>query len=127
MPGFDGTGPRGLGPMTGRGEGYCAVVFPSPETARAPYGYAGLAGVPVKQRTLMDYPYERSPAYGPPFGEVSRPLPLAAAPYAPASYFLGGRPRRGMRFVRGRGRGRGPSSRSGRGPSSRSGRGRRRW
>ncbi len=25
MPGFDGTGPRGQGPMTGRGMGYCAV------------------------------------------------------------------------------------------------------
>jgi len=25
MPGFDGTGPRGLGPMTGGGRGYCAV------------------------------------------------------------------------------------------------------
>lgn len=25
MPGFDGTGPRGIGPMTGGGRGYCAV------------------------------------------------------------------------------------------------------
>ncbi|MDQ1327817.1 MAG: hypothetical protein QG641_1100, partial [Candidatus Poribacteria bacterium] len=25
MPGFNGTGPMGLGPMTGRGMGYCAV------------------------------------------------------------------------------------------------------
>jgi hypothetical protein len=25
MPGFDGTGPLGLGPMTGRGRGYCIV------------------------------------------------------------------------------------------------------
>jgi hypothetical protein len=108
MPGFDGTGPRGLGPMTGRGEGYCAIVLPSSRTAEAPYGYAGLAGVPV----TMNYPYGRPPAYGP----IS---PVATAPYAPASYFLGGRPRWGMRFVRGRGRGRGPSSRSGRG--------RRRW
>ncbi len=24
MPGGDGTGPRGMGPMTGRGAGYCA-------------------------------------------------------------------------------------------------------
>ena len=23
MPGFDGTGPKGQGPMTGRGQGYC--------------------------------------------------------------------------------------------------------
>lgn len=25
MPGFDGTGPRGQGPMTGGGRGYCAM------------------------------------------------------------------------------------------------------
>jgi hypothetical protein len=24
MPGFDGTGPRGIGPMTGGGRGYCS-------------------------------------------------------------------------------------------------------
>jgi hypothetical protein len=60
MPGFDGTGPRGLGPMTGRGEGYCAIALPSPGTAEAPYGYAGLAGVPVG----MGYPYGNPPAYG---------------------------------------------------------------
>ena len=28
MPGFDGTGPRGLGPMTGGGEGFCIVRLP---------------------------------------------------------------------------------------------------
>lgn len=29
MPGFDGTGPRGMGPMIGRGSGYCMKkVFP---------------------------------------------------------------------------------------------------
>ena len=25
MPGYDGTGPRGMGPITGGGSGYCAV------------------------------------------------------------------------------------------------------
>jgi len=33
MPGFDGTGPRGLGPMTGGGRGFCSV----------PPGGAGMA------------------------------------------------------------------------------------
>jgi hypothetical protein len=47
MPGFDGTGPRGQGPMTGRGEGYCALVLPLPEENSAPYGYAGLQRTPV--------------------------------------------------------------------------------
>jgi hypothetical protein len=46
MPGFDGTGPQGQGPMTGRGEGYCAVRLP--ESGQAPSGYAGLRGSPVR-------------------------------------------------------------------------------
>ena len=28
MPGFDGTGPRGMGPMTGGGRGFCAMPLP---------------------------------------------------------------------------------------------------
>lgn len=34
--------------MTGRGEGYCALVLPLPEEGRAPYGYAGSQGRPVR-------------------------------------------------------------------------------
>jgi len=29
MPKFDGTGPMGRGPLTGRGMGYCAIQLPS--------------------------------------------------------------------------------------------------
>ena len=32
MPGFDGTGPRGMGPMTGGGRGFCAVPLSIQET-----------------------------------------------------------------------------------------------
>jgi len=32
MPGFDGTGPRGAGPMTGGARGYCVVPLSIPET-----------------------------------------------------------------------------------------------
>ncbi|MBL7063126.1 MAG: DUF5320 domain-containing protein [Anaerolineae bacterium] len=46
MPRFDGTGPQGQGPMTGRGEGHCALVLP--ESGQSPYGYAGLQGTPVR-------------------------------------------------------------------------------
>ena len=44
MPRFDGTGPRGAGAFTGRGEGYCAVAYP--RSGRS-YGYTGLQGMPV--------------------------------------------------------------------------------
>ena len=46
MPGFDGTGPRSQGPLTGRGEGYCAIRIP--ESGQVPWGYAGLQGTPVR-------------------------------------------------------------------------------
>ena len=46
MPRFDGTGPQGQGPMTGRSEGYCATRIP--ESGQATYGYAGLQGAPVR-------------------------------------------------------------------------------
>lgn len=36
MPGFDGTGPRGMGPMTGRGLGFCAMQIPNPPRPDAP-------------------------------------------------------------------------------------------
>jgi hypothetical protein len=44
MPGFDGTGLMGLGPMTGRGMGYCAVRLPVNRGFVPPYGYAGFYG-----------------------------------------------------------------------------------
>ena len=43
MPGFDGTGPMGMGPLTGRGMGFCAVPYsgtPYPTTYRYPVMYA---------------------------------------------------------------------------------------
>jgi hypothetical protein len=46
MPGYDGTGPRGLGPMTGRGAGYCMLKIP-PTYSGSLTGFAGLAGNPV--------------------------------------------------------------------------------
>ena len=37
MPGFDGTGPMGMGPMTGGGRGFCAIPLRSGRPA-----YAGM-------------------------------------------------------------------------------------
>jgi hypothetical protein len=47
MPRYDGTGPRGQGPLSGRGEGYCAIRLPKPRSEGVPYGYVGRAQVPV--------------------------------------------------------------------------------
>jgi len=89
MPGFDGTGPRGQGPMTGRGEGYCALSLPP--SGQAPYGYAGLQGTPVRLGT----PAAR-PALGGRFTRWLRPATR-----------LGRASGRGRGRGAGRGRGRG--------------------
>ena len=54
MPGFDGTGPRGMGPMTGGGRGFCATPLRAawPGYARMgrymPYPYAAPWGMPYR-------------------------------------------------------------------------------
>lgn len=47
MPGFDGTGPRGQGPMSGQGRGFCMMRIPD-DPGQVPAGYAGKAGRPVR-------------------------------------------------------------------------------
>jgi len=88
MPGFDGTGPRGQGPLTGRGQGYCALVLP--EDGQAPFGYAGLQGRPVR-------------------------IEQATAPTGPGSLFprrsMNPFRRLGRAYRRGRGAGRGRTGR----------------
>jgi Family of unknown function (DUF5320) len=46
MPSFDGTGPQGKGPMTGKGLGYCVLRESSKESGQME-GWAGIDGVPV--------------------------------------------------------------------------------
>jgi hypothetical protein len=46
MPGYDGTGPRGRGPMTGRGDGYCMIEVPY-DPDQPGTGFVGLPGRPV--------------------------------------------------------------------------------
>jgi len=46
MPGFDGTGPQGAGPMTGRGMGFCVLQKSEDHTGQVE-GLAGINGTPV--------------------------------------------------------------------------------
>ncbi len=48
MPGFDGTGPLGKGPMTGRGQGFC-VLTASKENPNQIQGFAGIDSKPIGQ------------------------------------------------------------------------------
>ncbi len=72
MPGFNGTGPGGMGPMTGGARGWCNPYSPL---------YAGAAPAPYG-------PYAYPPSYFRPYGG-----------YLPAYGF--GRPRWGLRGFRG--------------------------
>jgi len=111
MPRGDGTGPMGMGPMTGRAAGYCAG-FPSPGfmnpiggrlglglgrgRALSPYGYYGAGGFP-------SLPYAPYPMYGGP-GTMPYSFPQApgitpgAAPFAP-----GPSPEQELSFLRSQG------------------------
>ena len=61
MPGFDGTGPRGMGPMTGGGRGFCS-----------PWGIgAAFAGSRTPPRVRYGYP---------PYGWAGAPYPSYGAP-----------------------------------------------
>jgi hypothetical protein len=107
MPGFDGTGPMGMGPMTGGGRGFCN-----------PYG-------PLRGGGFMPPAYWPRPT-APPFGAAYPPLAGYAAPmygygFGPQSWptFMGGM----ARFWGGRA-GFGPGMGMGRGPGMGRGMGR---
>jgi hypothetical protein len=91
MPFGDGTGPMGLGPMTGRGAGYCAgfgrpgFTNPLPRRGRlgfglgwrVPYGYpypGGYgAGIPYAGYGYPYYGRGYPPFYGYPYGYPAAP------------------------------------------------------
>lgn len=48
MPRFDGTGPLGKGPMTGRGAGFC-ILRVTKQNPDHPDGFVGLQGKPAEK------------------------------------------------------------------------------
>ncbi len=60
MPRFDGTGPLGEGPFSGRGEGYCAVKLPD-APGEPTVGYAGQQGRSVHVRASLGWSARRLP------------------------------------------------------------------
>ena len=68
MPGFDGKGPRGFGPMTGGGRGFCAVPYRN----YGPYGY----GMEPRYCSPSGYyPSYGTPLYGSVLGAGRGSLP----------------------------------------------------
>ena len=72
MPGFNGTGPRGMGPMTGGGRGFCS-----------PWGIgAAFAGYGIPPRVGYGYPYYGR--VGMPYSAYGMPATApGAVPFAP--------------------------------------------
>ena len=71
MPGFDGTGPLGQGPMTGRGQGFC-VLTSSKENPDQVKGVAGLQSVPIGQ-VNRNYENLEKEVINMPFGDGTGP------------------------------------------------------
>ena len=92
MPRGDGTGPMGLGPMTGRAAGYCAG-YPVPGFMNPYGGRFGRAGF---------FPGAYGPTVSPYAAGYGWPGPMGAVPYRP--FGLGMAWRRGGGGGRGRGR-----------------------
>jgi hypothetical protein len=74
MPGFDGTGPLGQGPMTGRGQGFC-VLKVSDENPGEVRGFAGLQSVPVG-RKVENFENIGKEVINMPFGDGTGPAGL---------------------------------------------------
>jgi len=53
MPGFDGTGPLGQGPMTGQSRGFC-VLTTSEENPNELQGFIGIDGKPIDKIKMIE-------------------------------------------------------------------------
>lgn len=71
MPGFDGTGPQGTGPLTGRGLGYC-VLRESGGRPDQIEGWVGIDGLPVANANIDKAEHEKEVTEMP-FGDGTGP------------------------------------------------------
>jgi len=94
MPGFDGTGPMGRGPLTGRGMGYCAVQLPSSGTEPGPDRKLR----PTRPTQGSFYPYQRESLGGLPMGPMMFGGPSAGTRMRPGFWHAVARRQRSFRF-----------------------------
>ena len=118
MPGFNGKGPSGQGPLTGKGRGFC-ILKSSEKNPHQVQGFAGLHGVPVDQKIENNSEDNGKEVINMPHGDGTGPAgagPMTGratgfcAGYQAPGYAnpVGGRGFRGRgRGFRGRGGGRG--------------------
>ena len=87
MPGFDGTGPLGQGPMTGRGQGFC-VLTSSKENPDQIQGFVGLQAVPVGQK-VNNFENAGKEVINMPFGDGTGPAGMGPMTGRAAGYCAG--------------------------------------
>jgi len=76
MPGFDGTGPLGQGPMTGQGRGFC-VLISSEENPNEVKGFAGIDGKLIdKTKMIESLKFAGKEVINMPFGDGTGPAGL---------------------------------------------------
>lgn len=92
MPGFDGKGPMGQGPLTGGGRGFCAI--PISNNPGVPYGISGIQNNPA------NISYANLFAYGRPYSPLYQYPSYTGGPSRHAGSFRG---RGGRSFVAGTG------------------------
>ena len=74
MPGFDGTGPLGQGPMTGKGQGFCVLTSSKGNQSQVK-GIAGLQGRPIGQE-IGNFENTKKKVINMPFGDgTGQPVP----------------------------------------------------
>ncbi len=87
MPGFDGTGPLGQGPMTGQGRGFCILRSSENSTGQL-QGFAGLQGAPVSQ-TDDNSKKSGKEVTNMPFGDRTGPMGLGPTTGRAAGFCAG--------------------------------------
>lgn len=71
MPGFDGTGPSGQGPMSGQGRGFCVLKISDAKSSQL-QGFTGLQGVPIA-RIDKNFENDSKEVINMPFGDGTGP------------------------------------------------------
>jgi hypothetical protein len=107
MPGGNGTGPLGEGPMTGRGMGFC-ILKKEDKDPNQITGFIGIEGKPYRQTIQYMNPIPARAAWGYTWPAYHRPSFYRSVPYisftaVPSAMY----PRIVWRLGRSRGRGRG--------------------
>lgn len=84
MPRYDGTGPHGAGPMTGRGAGFCVMRINNEEGLPGQAGCAGIQGKTISQKSKTGKEVSKMPG-----GDGTGPMGMGPMTGRAAGYCAG--------------------------------------